>query len=99
MLEILFHGCRSSQETQADIEKRVAALTRFDANLGDVKVIVDKVARMAPGEYCVRVEVKTGAGQSVFASESHADQMQAVNLVFDAVKRLVKDANEKRHSH
>ena len=97
MLQVIFHGVNRNPAIEADVAKRFEALRRFDNELEECKVTITKEGRQGQGEYAVKVDLVCGGQRSVIATERSPEAMAAVNQVFDTVRRMVKDENDKRH--
>ena len=63
----------------------------------DCKATITKVGNQGQGEFSVKLDLVVGGQRSVIATENDADAMAAINKVFDTVRRMVKDENDKRH--
>jgi ribosome-associated translation inhibitor RaiA len=97
MLQVVFHGVDRSAAAEADIAKRFEALKRFDNQMQDCKATITKVGNQGQGEFSVKLDLVVGGQRSVIATENDPDAMAAINKVFDTVRRMVKDENDKRH--
>lgn len=97
MLQVIFHGVDRSAAAEADIAERFEALKRFDNTLTECKATISKVGHQGLGEFCVKLDLVVTGGRSVVASENDPDAMAAINKVFDTIRRVVKDENDKRH--
>lgn len=98
MLQVIFHGVDRSPAAEADITERFEALKRFDNTLTECKATISKVGHQGLGEFSVKLDVRV-AGRELIATENDPDAMQAINKVFDKVRREVKDEHDKRHAH
>ena len=96
MLQVVFHGVDRSAAAEADIARRFEALKRFDNQMQECKATI-KVGNQGQGEFSVKLDLVVGGQRSVIATEKDADAMAAINKVFDTVRRMVKDENDKRH--
>ncbi|MBO5659002.1 MAG: ribosome-associated translation inhibitor RaiA [Duodenibacillus sp.] len=99
MLQVIFHGVDRSPAAEADIAERFEALKRFDNTLTECKATISKVGHQGVGEFSVKLDVRVGGHRELIATENDPDAMQAINKVFDTVRRLVKDEHDKRHAH
>ena len=99
MLQVIFHGVDRSPAAEADIKERFEALQRFDNELEECKATITKVGHQGLGEFSVKLDMKVAGQRSVIATENDPDAMAAINKVFDTVRRMVKDENDKRHNH
>ncbi len=99
MLQVIFHGVDRSPAAEADITDRFEALKRFDNSMTECKATITKVGRQGLGEFSVKLDIVVGGGRTIVTSENDPDAMCAINKVFDTVRRMVKDENDKRHQH
>ena len=99
MLQVIFHGVDRSPAAEADITDRFEALKRFDNSMTECKATITKVGRQGLGEFSVKLDIVVGGGRTIVASENDPDAMCAINKVFDTVRRMVKDEDDKRHQH
>ncbi len=99
MLQVVFHGVSRSQALETDIAERYAALNRFDRDLGDCKVTITRISGQGQGEMSAKVDLIVGGQRQLVATENAIEAGAAVNKVFDTIRRMVKDENDKRHAH
>ena len=97
-LQVTFHGISRSEAVEAAIAKELAALGKFDHNLGPCHATVTQEGLQTMGEFTVRVTL-VASGKDLVVSRSHNDVMQAISEVFETLRRNVKDAAEILRGH
>ena len=97
MLQVVFHGVDRSPVAEADVAERFEALKRFDGTIGECKVTITKDGHQGLGSFAVKIDLAMSGRSNVIATESDPDAMAAINKVFDTIRRVVKDENDKRH--
>ena len=95
MLQVVFHGVDRSPAAEADVAERFEALKRFDGTIGECKVTITKDGHQGLGSFAVKIDLAMSGRSNVIATESAA--MAVINKVFDTIRRVVKDENDKRH--
>ncbi len=97
-LQVTFHGITRSEAVEAAIARELEGLKKFDHRLGSCHATVTQEGHQTMGSFTVRVTL-VASGKDLVVSRTHNDVMQAINEVFETLRRHVKDEAEKLRGH
>jgi len=98
MNQISFHAMPRLESVEKDVTDRLDALKRF-GEISEAKVTVTKTGKTGIGLYEVKVSLASPGLTDMFATESDSDVKQAIAKVFDCIRRILVEANDKRRIH
>lgn len=93
--QIIFHGINRSPAVEAAVNEKVAALAKFDNQLGPCKVTVTQEGHQTMGAFTVSVD-QSASGRNLIVQRTNQDVMAAINEAFDTLRRSVVEEADKR---
>ncbi len=93
--QITFHGINRSAAVETAVNEKVAALAKFDNQLGPCKVTVTQEGHQTMGAFTVRID-QSVAGRDLIVQRTNQDVMAALNEAFDTLRRSVVEEADKR---
>ena len=91
----IFHGINRSPAVETAVNEKVAALQKFDNQLGPCKVTVTQEGHQTMGAFTIRID-QSASGKNLIVTRTNQDVMAALNEAFDTLRRSVVEEADKR---